>query len=446
MLQYIYDMFSRFKKISSIFKITLVIALALFAVKISAQTMTSTNFEIEHPQFILEGGISSSSSFQYFSGTGQFSLGESTSSSFIDRLGFLFFPIATTPVVTATSGDTQVVLDWTSSTGTLANITDYQVGQSVTVDGTYVYTSVGNILTSTRTGLTNNVTYYFKIRAYASGIMLAESSAVSATPVAATAPGGGGGGGGGGSDGDTEIVVFGKAYPNSTITILRDGRIAATTVSGSDASFRVQISGISPGNYTIGAYATDRNGIKSQLQTFPVTVDEGVTVTIGSIFIAPSITADKSHVKQGDNITFFGQATPVSTVTISVHSAQEFFQQTTTDASGIYLNSFDTSQLEIGDHDAKSKVASAGLLSDYGKAFEFVVGNENVPINPNQKCPAKADLNSDCKVNLIDFSIAAFWYQRTLNASGITFDKTKLNGDGKVNLVDFSIMAFYWTG
>jgi hypothetical protein len=69
---------------------------------------------------------------------------------------------------------------------------------------------------------------------------------------------------------------------------------------------------------------------------------------VGSIFIAPTITGDKSQVKQGDDITFFGQTTPVSQVTLSVHSAQEIFKQTTTDANGVYLYSFDTAPLELG--------------------------------------------------------------------------------------------------
>lgn len=51
------------------------------------------------------------------------------------------------------------------------------------------------------------------------------------------------------------------------------------------------------------------------------------------------------------------------------------------------------------------------------------------------------DINSDGKVNLIDFSIAAYWYGKPSPPANVDF-----NADGKVNLIDFSIMAFYWTG
>ena len=50
-------------------------------------------------------------------------------------------------------------------------------------------------------------------------------------------------------------------------------------------------------------------------------------------------------------------------------------------------------------------------------------------------------MNKDSRVNLVDFSIAAYWYKRSTPPPS-----ADLNGDGKVDLVDFSILAFYWTG
>jgi hypothetical protein len=61
------------------------------------------------------------------------------------------------------------------------------------------------------------------------------------------------------------------------------------------------------------------------------------------------------------------------------------------------------------------------------------------------KC-GKADLNCDGRVNLVDFSIAAYWYKRPLNDAFKAIEKDRLNGDGKIDLIDFSIMAYYWTG
>jgi hypothetical protein len=46
----------------------------------------------------------------------------------------------------------------------------------------------------------------------------------------------------------------------------------------------------------------------------------------------------------------------------------------------------------------------------------------------------------------VDFSIAAYWYKRTLSADFKKIEKERLNGDGKIDLTDFSIMAYYWSG
>ena len=106
----------------------------------------------------------------------------------------------------------------------------------------------------------------------------------------------------------------------------------------------------------------------------------------------------------------------------------------------------DTSPLEIGSHNVKSKVADGDQISIYSKPYNFSVGTTNEELEPTTGCPPKADLNNDCRVDLVDFSIAAFWYKKPLSGSIINLEKTKLNNDDKLTLVDFSIMAYYWTG
>ncbi|MCX6797107.1 MAG: dockerin type I domain-containing protein, partial [Candidatus Doudnabacteria bacterium] len=118
---------------------------------------------------------------------------------------------------------------------------------------------------------------------------------------------------------------------------------------------------------------------------------------------------------------------------------EEFFAKTATDKDGVYLYNFDTSPLSIGQHLTKSKTALAGEISSFSKAVGFTVGDKNVVAQPPQV--SKSDTNNDGRVNLVDFSIAAYWYKRPSPPSAVD-----LSGDGKVDLVDFSIMAFYWTG
>ena len=88
----------------------------------------------------------------------------------------------------------------------------------------------------------------------------------------------------------------------------------------------------------------------------------------------------------------------------------------------------------------------AGEISGFGNAAGFLVGSKNVAATATVKKFLKGDLNDDGHVNLVDFSIAAYWYKRTLSASFKPIEIERLNSDGKIDLVDFSIMAYYWTG
>jgi hypothetical protein len=253
--------------------------------------------------------------------------------------------------------------------------------------------------------------------------------------------GGGGGGGGYVPPTETKVVLVGRAYPKSIVTILKDAQIVTTTIADANADFLVSISGISGGNYIFSVYSEDDKGVRSSLLTFPVSVTSGTTVTIGGIFIAPTIAVDKSEVKMGDNIAIFGQSVPNSEITIQVSSDQEFFVKTPADKNGVYLYNFDTSPLAKGEHFTRSKSAFNGEISSFSKSVSFIVGTKNVFVKTPTKCPTKADLNNDCRVNLVDFSIAAYWYKRPSPPKTVD-----LNDDGKIDLVDFSILAYYWTG
>lgn len=258
--------------------------------------------------------------------------------------------------------------------------------------------------------------------------------------------GGNGDGGGGGSaiQPAASVIFKGRAYPKSAVTLLKDAQIAATTVAGANANFQINLSGLSAGNYFFSIYSEDYKGRRSSLFTFPISITRGTTTSMSGIFVAPTIAIDKSEVKHGDNIAIFGQSTPVSEITITVSSDKQSFVKTQADKDGIYLYNFDTSLLEIGQHFTKSKTALNGEISSYSKAMSFLVGTKNIAKEESEIL--KGDLNNDGRVNLIDFSIAAYWYKRSISAEFAEKEKEQLNGDGKVDLVDFSIMAYYWTG
>ena len=280
-----------------------------------------------------------------------------------------------------------------------------------------------------------------------SGGSLSCSNCAFNTSACTSAPPPSGGGGGGGYIAPVTSAVFsGRAYPKSTVTLLKDAQIAATTIADANANFSVTISGLSGGNYIFSVYSEDSKGIRSSLLTFPVSVTSGATTNIGGVFIAPTIAVDKSEVKRGDNIAIFGQSAPQADIVVSVNSEEEFFGKTISDKDGVYLYNFDSSFVDYGTHYTKSK-ASIGnqAVSGFSNVISFKVGTKNI-IAKLPKAVIKGDLNNDRRVNLVDFSIAAYWYKRIISAEFAIKEKERLNGDGKVDLVDFSIMAYYWTG
>ncbi len=250
---------------------------------------------------------------------------------------------------------------------------------------------------------------------------------------------GGGGGGGGSYTIPTGITFSGKAYPLSTVIVLLNAQEVIRTIAGPDAQFSVSLNSLNPGSYTFSILGEDSEGRRSTLFTFPILITQGATTTVSGIFIAPTIDIDKIQVKKGENLTIFGETVPGSQVTISVHSDPEYLFTVQSNTQGLYQYVLDTATLAIGSHETKSKSrVSASELSSYSNVLGFLVGNTTVA---NDGACKRADINCDGRVNLVDFSILAFWYKKVSPPA-----KVDLNNDNKVTLVDFSIVAYYWNG
>lgn len=257
-----------------------------------------------------------------------------------------------------------------------------------------------------------------------------------------TPPSGGGGGGGGGTSIPTTVNFSGMGYPLSRVTILKDGIIAVTTISDPAARFAVSLTNITAGVHNFSVYGEDSNGLRSLTFSFPIFITEGATIDISGIFLSPTINIDKSEVRKGDTLIVFGQTIPSSNVNIVFHSDQEIIRQTTTDSTGLYKYDMDTTPLDYGDHNVKSKTTLLdSSISATSVELPFLVGLIS-RLKDSDSCGGLiGDLNCDNRVNLVDFSIMAYWYKKTDFPA-----KIDLSGDGKITLSDFSIMAYHWTG
>ncbi|GEM_PF-2916388 len=69
----------------------------VFGLPARATDYTNTNFIVRDPVITAEGGRSTTSNFEYFSSSGQTTAGQSSSTDFIHRAGFLYFPTGSSP-------------------------------------------------------------------------------------------------------------------------------------------------------------------------------------------------------------------------------------------------------------------------------------------------------------------------------------------------------------
>lgn len=437
-----------------------------------AQELQSTNFRVLDP-VQTPGSFSSSNTFRLFSNIAQIAIGTSTITNFNINAGFLFYPFASSPVVTATAGDAQVSLSWTASTGALGwVVSGYNVGQSTSAGGPYTYTSLGNVTSSTRTGLTNGTTYYFVIRAEdVFGNSVATSTQVSATPSApapapaptpAPAPsGGGGGGGGGGGFGfsaptvSQKITLSGRAYPGANITIFKDGAVANTLRADINGIWKTDVPVVG-GFYTFSIYATDSVNNRSLTSSFPLTVQSGQSMAVSDVVLPPTISTDKSQVKQGNDIKFFGYSFPDSSINVIINSEEQITDETKAGKDGFWDYVLASNLLEKGDHTTRTQtITTDGAKSPFSESIAFRVGDIDTPfkrvvqkitekIVPSVSgvCSKNGDINNDKKINLIDFSIMLFFWNQRNPSNGCA----DINGDKIVNLFDFSITLYYWTG
>lgn len=305
-----------------------------------------------------------------------------------------------------------------------------------------------------------NLTYLLILVSFPLSVTADEISATSTvtitaivqSPAAPSPPstGGGGGGSGGNSgvplnttDSGVDVAVFkGLAYPGSIVTLLKNGVILTETPASPNGTFEIRVRNLNAGTYTFGIRAEDADRLRSTLDLYTVFIANGITTIVDGIFIPPTVTTDKEEVRQGDPIIITGKAAPNATLTLSLHSSKEIVKKTVSTSAGLWLYKFDSTELEIGGHTVKARATTESDLSLYSEAVAFTVGTKNrLRSKATPLSSSRSDLNNDSRINLVDFSIMAFWYKRTGFPA-----KADLNNDGKINLIDFSILAYSWTG
>lgn len=246
--------------------------------------------------------------------------------------------------------------------------------------------------------------------------------------------------------GKTEVIFNGKTSPNAKLTLLKDGAAVGSFTASESGEFIINLPNVDVGRYNFVLYGDDSKGVRSGSFTKSVDVIKDKSTKVENVVIAPTVGLNKSKVKygeKGETVLVSGQTYPLAKVKIVVSGKSKLSVQKTADKNGQYSYVFDAGTVEKGDYTFQVSVDTTVV----SQAVNLNVGNETVL--SAGKVAVKYDLNGDSQVNLVDFSILAFWYNKPAPADAKQLDifkKLDLNGDAKIDLKDFSILVSGWTG
>ncbi len=261
----------------------------------------------------------------------------------------------------------------------------------------------------------------------------------------------GGGGSGGASSSPTSttptvdkkagVKFLGKTFPGAKVALLKDGKSQGEFTADAKGDFAISLTDLTSGNFNFVLYTQDLKGTKSKNFSRDVDAIKGKTLLVENIIFEPTIYLNKNEVRRGDGVTISGQAVYDDFVTAVIGGDIVSIDLKITE-DGSYFYNFDTTSLDLGKYDVYV-MTKDGLKSS---VVNFIVGEKNILAVPVEDL--RGDISDggggDGVVNLVDFSILAFWYGKKLPE-----DMKKivdLTGDGVVDLKDFSILASNWTG
>lgn len=235
----------------------------------------------------------------------------------------------------------------------------------------------------------------------------------------------------------TAVQFSGLAYPFAPVIITKQGKeITRVTADGSGV-FSATLPEKYDSTVLYSVQARDTDGNRSLLLNYPIVVRTGYVTHLSGILFAPTIVTDKSEVKEGDYLSISGFALSNKEITLNISGLSNKTFNINSNTEGRYSITAPLVGLTKGQYSVTVSYRGDTRMS---KLVNFIIGDKNVLLSKEvENIPG--DCNKDGIINLIDFSILAFWYKK-LNPP-ICVDT---NQDNTINLVDFSILAFYWNG
>jgi hypothetical protein len=258
-------------------------------------------------------------------------------------------------------------------------------------------------------------------------------------PGIVTPPGGGSSGGSGSQAQQATVILTGNSFPGSKLTLLKDGLITTTLVANNDGTFQITINNLNFGNYQLSLIAEDSTGISSSPHVINVSAFSTTPYIYGNIVLPPTIAISNLSIQMGSSFKVYGFAAPGSTVNLEIPGIANL-GSSIANASG-YYEITTVANRAPNTYFLRTKANFNGFDSLYSKPVQITYfAGQGQPTPPSQYSTC-VDYNKDGKVNLIDFSILLFWFNKPSPPNSID-----CNGDAAINIKDFSILMYFWTG
>lgn len=249
----------------------------------------------------------------------------------------------------------------------------------------------------------------------------------------------GSGAGSSGSYASATVVISGFTFPDAKLTLLRDGQIATTLVANHDGTFNISVISLNLGNYQFSLYAEDRNGVVSSSYVVNVPVLTVQPYRFAGVVVPPTIQVSSTSVEVGKPLTISGYAPAGADINVQI-PGQYNLGNTVANENGFYSLTLTQSYL-VGVHQIRSQAAVGGITSLFSRpiAVQFYKPGQ-IPTEPSPYGVC-VDYNKDLRINLVDFSILLFWFNKPNPPRTVD-----CNDDAKIDIKDFSILMYFWTG
>jgi hypothetical protein len=232
----------------------------------------------------------------------------------------------------------------------------------------------------------------------------------------------------------TNVIVSGQAAPGAVVSVMRDAQPYGMAMAKADGTFQITIAGFIAGTYLLQVRAELGTIHHVMTDTFVVQVNKDSTTKVSDVLVPPIV---RGGTVMAGGLELRGMAVPNTVVNVlrqgsligtgQVSSVGEFIITTDTPVAR-------GERLEL----VMIVTNRPPVRTFFTSTF---IGESDTAIEKPLSCLNSVDISGECRVDLKDFAIAVYTYLFKPVSARIDFNK-----DGQIDLVDFSIMAFYWTG